>query len=427
MQIRTLSLLVFLGLAGSFYTAESAIAPLAAQAYTSRVNITLERQPNESFQTLTRRAETIARAAAQRSFDNDILVTQAAVVVTGEHIGLSAPILTLEVSRENWKNYPNAQRWSTYYPNSKALLRIDDPTPVVATPAAGERPEPTLGTGVIQTTLRWSTKDDLDLAVTDPSGQTVFYRNKKVASGGQLDVDSNAGCQNTITNPVENVFWPSTGAPPGNYLVRVNLYQRCATQTGQIPFRLRLLVQGRTQELTGNVDDSKKIVNFPLALNAGGATPGQSPANSQNNTPTGTGNPRQRPTSGTNNNSTGSATQQRNSTNPANRSQTNNQNQTGTSTSPNRQTNTPANRSQTNNQNQTGTSTSPNRQTNTPANRSQTNNQNQTGTSTSPNQQTNTQPNRSPSRATSNEGILRRARELRDDLNNRPPTDLPQN
>lgn len=366
MQIKW-KLLVCLGLAGSFCAAEnvirtsdpvSGIAPLVAQAYTSRVNITLERQPNESFQTLTRRAETVARAAAQRSFDNDILVTQAAVVVTGEHIGLSAPILTLEVNRESWKNYPNAQRWSTYYPNSKALLKIDDPAPVAAaaTPATRERPEPTLGTGVIQSTLRWATTDDLDLSVTDPSGQRVYYRNKKVASGGELDVDSNADCQDTITNPVENVFWPATGAPPGNYVVRVNLYKRCTTQAGPVPFRLRLLVQGQTRELTGNVTDANKVASFPLTITARGTTPGQSPANSRNNTPAGTTAPRS----------------------------------------------TPANRSRTNN------------------------NQNQPVTPNSPSQQTNTQPNRPRSRATYGEGLIRRTRELRDEINNRPPTDLPQ-
>ncbi|MGA9377255.1 MAG: hypothetical protein WBV73_00515 [Phormidium sp.] len=157
MQIRTWRLLVFLGLAGSFCAAESAIrtsdplrgiAPLVAQAYTSRVNITLERQPNESFQTLTRRAETVARAAAQRSFDNDILVTQAAVVITAENGGLSAPILTLEVSRENWKNYPDAQRWSTYYPTAQGLLKIENPAPTaVETPPSQSPTNPTNSSG----------------------------------------------------------------------------------------------------------------------------------------------------------------------------------------------------------------------------------------------------------------------------------------
>jgi len=292
MRIASLSLVALFGLSGSFCAFEGAIAPPIAQAYTSRVNITLDRQPNESFATLVRRAEAVARAAAQRSFDNDILVTEAAIVITGQNIGLSAPILTLQVSRESWKNQPDTQRWSTYYPKSKELLRIDDPVPAVATtpsPAAGQRPEPTLGTGVIQSTLRWSTTDDLDLEITDPSGQRVFFQNKRVPSGGQLDVDSNAGCQDTISNPVENIFWPTTGAPPGNYVAKVNLYQRCGTRTGPIAFRLRLLVQGNTRELTGNVDDSNQILSFPFSIvPAGSRTPGQLPTSPPTGTGTGT-------------------------------------------------------------------------------------------------------------------------------------------
>ena len=274
MRIASYGLAACLGLVGSICLVSLDFAPMIAQAYTSRVNVILERQPNESYDTLVRRAEAVARAAAQRSFDNDILATEAEIIITGQHIGLSAPILTLTVSRENWRSRPDARRWSTYYPNSKQLLRIDDPV-VAATPAQGrQRPEPTLGTGVIQSTLRWSTTDDLDLEIIDPSGQRVFFQNKRVASGGQLDVDSNAGCQDTITNPVENIFWPQTGAPPGNYVVKVNLYQRCASQSGAIPFRLRLLVEGREQNITESVDDSKKTFELPFTL-GGGATPGQ--------------------------------------------------------------------------------------------------------------------------------------------------------
>lgn len=142
MRIASLSLLAWLGLGGSFCLLPSAIAPQVAQAYTSRVNLTLERQPNESYDTLVRRAEAVARAAAQRSFDNDILVTQAAIVVIGENLGLSAPILTLEVSRDNWKSRPDARRWSTYYPNSKALLRIEDLVAPTVAPATDTNTQP---------------------------------------------------------------------------------------------------------------------------------------------------------------------------------------------------------------------------------------------------------------------------------------------
>lgn len=334
MRIASLSLIALLGVGSFVCTLKEAIAPSIARAYTSRINITLDRQPNESFATLVRRAEAVARAAAQRSFDNDILVTEAAIIITGQNIGLSAPILTLEVNRQNWIGHPDAQRWSKYYPNSKELLRIDDPVPAtVATapsPQAGQRPEPTLGTGLIQTTLRWSTTDDLDLEVIDPRNQRVFFGNKKVASGGELDVDSNAGCQNTITNPVENIFWPQTGAPPGNYVVRVNLYQRCATRSGPIAFKLRLLVQGRTQEINGTVDSSNELASFPFTFTAGNPPPPGTPIvpsagtgrSNQPSNPATT--PGQRPA-----NPTGGSTPR---TNPPNNSGRSSTNRTGSNT-----------------------------------------------------------------------------------------------
>lgn len=125
---------------------------------------------------------------------------------------------------------------------------------------------PTLGTGDIQVTLRWTSSDDLDLAVTDPQGQTVTFFNREVPSGGQLDVDANAGCSNETTSPIENIFWPSSQAPQGAYQVEVNLYSRCQQPRGTIPFTLTLLVQGTTQTLTGAVSEQNPTATFPFAL-----------------------------------------------------------------------------------------------------------------------------------------------------------------
>ena len=125
--------------------------------------------------------------------------------------------------------------------------------------------EPALGTGDIQTTLRWSTIDDLDLAVRDPSGQVVFYQNRRVPSGGALDVDSNADCQNTTATPVENVFWPPGEAPQGNYVVEVSLFRRCGGG-GPIPYNLTLLVKGETQTQTGTLDEQNPTATFPISL-----------------------------------------------------------------------------------------------------------------------------------------------------------------
>ncbi|HEY9648979.1 MAG TPA: hypothetical protein V6C88_21550 [Chroococcidiopsis sp.] len=137
------------------------------------------------------------------------------------------------------------------------------PEPFQASSSSGT---PTLGTGDIQVTLRWATVDDVDLAVTDPSGATIFYGARSAPSGGQLDVDANAGCAEANPQPIENIFWPTGQAPQGSYTVAVNLFTRCGATTGPIPFELRILVQGDVQTLSGSVSDQSPVATFPFSL-----------------------------------------------------------------------------------------------------------------------------------------------------------------
>jgi hypothetical protein len=123
-----------------------------------------------------------------------------------------------------------------------------------------------LGTGDIQVTLRWATADDLDLAVTDPRGETVFFANAQLPSGGQLDLDSNAGCEGTTQAPIENIFWPPSQASQGNYNIEVTLFSRCTSGAAPIPFEIRLLVQGNVQTLTGSLSEQNPIATFPFSL-----------------------------------------------------------------------------------------------------------------------------------------------------------------
>ncbi|MGD2181880.1 hypothetical protein [Lusitaniella coriacea] len=132
---------VLLGLAGLSWMGGCAIAPQMVQAYTARFAIPLLRQGEESYQTLLTRAENIARAAAQRSFDSDILVTQVSISIIGQNNSATVPILKLEVSRQDWRKFPDPQRWARYFPNAPILLGIS-PTP---SPSAvpSTQPEPT--------------------------------------------------------------------------------------------------------------------------------------------------------------------------------------------------------------------------------------------------------------------------------------------
>ena len=112
------------------------LVPSLAQAYTARVNVAIDRQNDESYEALVQRAELVARAAAQRSFDRDILINDVSIMIIAQSQGVEVPILTVDVSRQQWRSRPDPRRWATYYKTAKTLLRLDG----VATP--GSFPSP---------------------------------------------------------------------------------------------------------------------------------------------------------------------------------------------------------------------------------------------------------------------------------------------
>ncbi|HEY9653200.1 MAG TPA: hypothetical protein V6C95_21255 [Coleofasciculaceae cyanobacterium] len=123
--IAPIGLSVVLGLASVSWLTTAVIAPQSVQAYTARVDVSLSRELEESYESFLRRAEAVARAAAQRSFDGDILVTDVRVMVLGQNDGAIAPVLLLEVSRQDWRSRPDPQQWATYLPDAPALLGFE--------------------------------------------------------------------------------------------------------------------------------------------------------------------------------------------------------------------------------------------------------------------------------------------------------------
>ncbi|UBF25905.1 hypothetical protein K9N68_30925 [Kovacikia minuta CCNUW1] len=139
-------LVVLLGLTGGWLVGQ-AIAPALVQAYTSRVDVALDVQPGESYEALLRRAEAVARAAAQRSFDRDILITDVLILVSAQHESNIAPILSLEATRTQWRSLPDPHRWATYFRSSRRLLGLDR-TPSSTATSAPSAPAPTTVTPV---------------------------------------------------------------------------------------------------------------------------------------------------------------------------------------------------------------------------------------------------------------------------------------
>lgn len=63
-------------------------------------------------------------------------------------------------------------------------------------------------TGDLCCRLAWFNYDDLDFHLVEPSGDEISFSNRRSRSGGQLDVDMNAGGGHSRT-PVENIFYQS--------------------------------------------------------------------------------------------------------------------------------------------------------------------------------------------------------------------------
>jgi hypothetical protein len=130
-----------------------------------------------------------------------------------------------------------------------AFVAANRPQLAVLIPPPGEEGGAVegLGTGDVQLTLRWWSTVDLDLLVTDPAGETIYFSHRTSGSGGQLDRDANYPCDTATSEPVENVFWPPGGAPAGDYHVTVT-YQSSCGDLGSQAYELIVRLDGEVAQ-----------------------------------------------------------------------------------------------------------------------------------------------------------------------------------
>lgn len=127
----------------------SAIPPQIAIAQNAALNLSLNRELQESYNNFLRRAETLASKTIQAQFAQNPSLPEVNLTVVGENQGAIAPVLSIKVSRDRWTSDPKVGRWAMYFPNSKALLGFDRPStpPQAATSpsspsAVGSTPAP---------------------------------------------------------------------------------------------------------------------------------------------------------------------------------------------------------------------------------------------------------------------------------------------
>jgi hypothetical protein len=122
-----------------------------------------------------------------------------------------------------------------------------------------------VGTGDVQVTLTWQANVDVDLYVTDPNGDTVFYGNTSVLSGGELDRDNL--CGNFEWGRPENIFWPPAGAPSGEYRVKVSYFDYCgAGEAPEVGWSVRVVVGGISSTYSGRLApfETQEVTTFSV-------------------------------------------------------------------------------------------------------------------------------------------------------------------
>lgn len=118
----------------------------------------------------------------------------------------------------------------------------------------------------VDITLSWSTEDDADLHVFDPTGFHLYWGQPTSPTGGTLDHGSNDDCYDVVSNPYEHASY--TTALAGNWSVHARLYSWCTSNTS-VPVNITVLTQGLQPSvfsgvLTGTGAAHDVVYNFTI-------------------------------------------------------------------------------------------------------------------------------------------------------------------
>jgi hypothetical protein len=134
----------------------------------------------------------------------------------------------------------------------------DETTVVIPEPRV--KPNPTPTTGDVQILLKWSNYNDLDLACIDPSGTTIWHKNRVSPTGGLLEIDMNVG-NNRSSEPIENIYWQTGGAPTGAYQVYLTYYA-VQDNVDATPYSIKVKYGDTVEDFSGTVKKSDGTIHI---------------------------------------------------------------------------------------------------------------------------------------------------------------------
>lgn len=125
-------------------------------------------------------------------------------------------------------------------------------------PAPAAAPAPP-NDGALHVSLSWAAPVDLDLYVTDPAGETLYFANNPTRAGGLLERDTRCGALPADGTP--SLERARLVAPaPGRYRVGVDFIDACGDSATTVPFRVAIDRGTAHREAAGSVGLGQFVV-----------------------------------------------------------------------------------------------------------------------------------------------------------------------
>lgn len=135
-------------------------------------------------------------------------------------------------------------------------LRVLNGTSTLRPISVGDFPS----NGQLSITLTWEDTADLDLHVTDPYGETIYYFRPSSNSGGSLEEDVECGAQGVHS---EQIQYPAGSAASGNYVISIHYFRSC-NSGGPVRWNVTANADGRVQAYEGTIGSGQylKVAEF---------------------------------------------------------------------------------------------------------------------------------------------------------------------
>ncbi|MFQ5417483.1 MAG: hypothetical protein ACE5FL_10600 [Myxococcota bacterium] len=130
------------------------------------------------------------------------------------------------------------------------LLGLAPGCAAVPAPTLSEPPEQALAGCDLRVRLAFDDAADLDLYVTGPRQETVYFANTPSAIGGELEHDLR--CDSPAGARVETIRFPA--APPGRYRVGVDFAERCQLPARPVAFTVTVEGAGIRAVRSGEIE-----------------------------------------------------------------------------------------------------------------------------------------------------------------------------